>query len=459
MKSISLARTLIALAFANDVDALIPEVWAAEALMTLEANMIMGNLVHRDFENQIANQGDVVNAHRPGTFVAKRKGVNDSVTVQDASVTNVPVKLDQHLHTSFLIRDGEESKSMKSLIDTFLVPGVKSIAQQIDRILLGQTYRFLANATGALGTTVTKDTVLACREKFNVNLAPMDGRNLIITPGQETALLGIADFVNAEKVGDQGTALREGSLGRKFGLNTFMSQNAPSISGVTAARTGAINNSGGYAAGIATALTVDGFTGIVPTGALVSVAGRLYRVTAHTETTGNTTAITLDRGLDKAVADDAVITQGPVGAVNLAAGYAAGYDTGIIVDGAGALGVIGLPTAISGNIYSQIEGTAAALHILDRPLKAAAADDAVIGYGVNGNYGFGFHKNALALVTRPLAAPRQGTGALSATANMNGLGIRVVITYDGNKQGHLVTVDLLAGVEVLDDKLGVPFFG
>ena len=107
-KSISKAWLAV---FANDNDALIPEVWAQEALMVLEANMVASSLVYRDFENEIASFGDTVNAHRPNTFVAKRKTDADEVTVQDAQATNVPVKLNQHLHVSFTIKDGEESKS------------------------------------------------------------------------------------------------------------------------------------------------------------------------------------------------------------------------------------------------------------------------------------------------------------------------------------------------------------
>ncbi|KKM98411.1 hypothetical protein LCGC14_1158160, partial [marine sediment metagenome] len=64
-----------------------------------------------------------------------------------------------------------------------------------------------------------------------------------------------------------------------------------------------------------------------------------------------------------------------------------------------------------------------------------------------------------ALVTRPLAAPAAGTGALSFVANFNGLSMRIVITYDGTKQGHLVTCDLLCGVKVLDTRLGAVMLG
>jgi len=59
-----------------------------------------------------------------------------------------------------------------------------------------------------------------------------------------------------------------------------------------------INNAGGYPAG-ATVLTVDGITGAVGTGDVMSITGdsSLHQITAHTETAGNTTSITISPGI------------------------------------------------------------------------------------------------------------------------------------------------------------------
>ena len=59
--------------FANDNDAFIPEIWAQEGLVIVEENMVAANLVHRDFEDEIKNFGDVVNTRRPGNFKVSRK--------------------------------------------------------------------------------------------------------------------------------------------------------------------------------------------------------------------------------------------------------------------------------------------------------------------------------------------------------------------------------------------------
>jgi len=218
--------------YANDFDAFIPELWASESLAILEENMVVGQLVHRDFSPEIANFGDIVNTRKPSEFEAKRKTDNDNVTIQDASATNIAVPLNQHPHVSFLIRDGEQAKAFKNLREEYLVPANIALARQVDRILLGQAIRFRSNFAGQLGqlsSSNVKSYILDTRKVMNINKAPVENRSLILSPSAETEALKLDLFVSAEQVGDNGTALRDASLGRKLGFNTFMAQNTPDI--------------------------------------------------------------------------------------------------------------------------------------------------------------------------------------------------------------------------------------
>lgn len=62
-----------------------------------------------------------------------------------------------------------------------------------------------------------------------------------------------------------------------------------------------------------------------------------------------------------------------------------------------------------------------------------------------------FHKNAFALVTRPLELPQGGAKASSVT--YDGFGLRVVMDYDITHKTDIVSIDMLCGVAMLDERL------
>lgn len=453
--------------FANDVDAYIPELWAAAGLVQVEENMVAARLVHRDFEKVLANYGDIVNTRRPAEFTAKRKARGSDITIQDATATNVPVKLNQHLHTSFLVHDTDSAKSFKSLEDEFIVPAARSLARKADLIVLAQTNRLMGNMGGDLATAAGRTSVLQTREKLEQDKIPQ-GRTLLINPAVQTGLLGLAEWVDFDKVGDT-AALRTASLGVKFGINIWMAQNVPLISDTYQPTivTGAVNNAAGYSAGD-TVITVDGFTGVAVTvGKWITIVGdsRPRQVAAKAETSGNTTQITLATALSAAVLDNAVIKVygGANTKVNLAAGYASGYEELIAYDGAGSgkkpqvgqLVTFGTTTTIYTVIEQNDGSSGAGTILLDRPLEAALADDDVINLGPSGSFCPMFHRDAISFVVRPLGKPRGGGANVGVVMDERiGGALRASLCYDQYKQATVVTLDMLCGITMLDATFG-----
>jgi len=451
------------LVYQNDTSAYTPEQWANESLVILEENMVMAGLVHRDFEPIVASFGEKIHTRRPAEFVAKRKGPNDNVTKQDVNAAKVEVELNQHFHTSFIIKDEEWSKSFKDLVAEFLSPAVLSIGRAIDQVLLGQAVQFIGNVEGRLlGMTDTnaKRFVLDARETMNRNKAFPGGRNMMLTPDSETELLNLELFTGANQVGDDGTALREASLGRKLGFNHFMVQNATEVTVGNTTATGEIDNAAGYGVAITT-ITVDGFSATISNGTWFTVEGDdIPQQVLSTVGGGTPTSITFTPGLKRAVADDADVVTYTPGAVDNGGGYAADFATEITIDGFTVAPQLGQFISFGTQLdtYSIIEVNGLVGIVLDRPLEASVANDEAVNILPAGSYNFAFHRNALTLVSRPLAMPDTNL-ANAAVVNFNDLSIRVVMTYDGDAQGHLVTVDLLAGVEVLDTNLGAVMLG
>ena len=459
---------------ANSLDAYIPELWAAESVAILVENMVVANLVHKDFSPMVANFGDIVHTRAPAEFTAARKVDTDDVTVQDATATDIQVPLNQHFHTSFAIKDGEESKSFKQLRDEYLEPAVISIARAVDQVLLNESHRFFTNAEGLIGGLTTSNiiaNIVNTRKRMNINKAYEMGRNLILTPDTEAIALQTSTFHEADKVGDEGTAMREASLGRKFQFNTFMCQNAPStVNGPVSAYGALVDNAAGYAAG-ATTIHVDTGGSNLKVGQFFDVDGVIHQITSLGTLATEDIDVTFTPALRVAVADDDPLTHGDVGLVNEAAGYAAGYAKEITVDGiVGAIPVgtmvsfatPGTPSVIKSGIYGVIgttETTGNTTGItLNRPLDVALVNNDEINFSPPANHNFAFHRNALTLVSRPLAPAPRGL-ALSSVQNMGGVGMRVTITYNGNSQHTLVTVDLLCGCQVLNTALGAVLLG
>ena len=448
-------------------DAFIPEMWANEGLAILEANMVMANLVYRDFEPQVQNYGDVVNTRRPGTFAINRKRDGDTLVPQDANATNVRVPLDQWFYTNFVIKDGEASMSFQDLVDIYLVPGMQTIAKSVDRAILGRIHGYLtgaANRSGKLGGLTaanSQDYVLEARQRLNENLAPMQGRNLVLSPAAETALLKNTMFVKANERGDGGSALENATLGRILGFNTYLDQNVGGISGGadTAADTVTLPYPAGHAA--------------LQLSAIASTAVGEYLTVAGNDQPTYITAVdagvsfTLNEANKYATLDDAVVTRYKACAAN--ATYAAGHTKAVVVKSytatkapqVGQLIAFGAPGA-NRRVYTVIEstdaGTTCAL-ILDRPLEVGVAENDAAFPGPYGSLNWAFHREAIALVSRPLAMPNNRMGVLTQVGVHNGISMRVAMQYDINQGGTVVNLDLLCGVAVLDSRLCVPLLG
>ena len=453
---------------ANDNDSLVPETWAREALAVLESNMVMGNLVYRDYNDMIANFGDVVNTRRPVDFKAKRKVDGDALETQDAQSPNIRVPLDQWLTVSFILYDGEMTKSMSDLLSLYLQPAAKELAEQVDRTLAGQTARLSANVAGRLNEmskTNASDFVLEADEILNTNRAPKAGRSLVLSPKANSFCLANELFVSAEKRGDEGSALRAASLGTVYGFDSYMDQNVVHVRIAGADISTGVTDNAEPAGSTVIETTVTAAD--VAAGDYVVFEGEGYphRVASVANSPAD---ITLVEGLTVAVGAGADVTvykaanvEDTGSDVAPAAVYPAGWHKRILVEGytstkepqVGQWLTFGTGVSTHSYTITQVDTVSdTSAHVtLDRPLDVALTADQVCFPGPAGSFNLAFTRNAIAMVNRPLNAPLAGTGARSFVASYNGLSCRVTISYDGSVQGHRVTLDLLMGVAILQE--------
>ncbi len=462
------------IAKANDNDALIPEIWSREALLTLMSNTIMAQLVHRDFSAQIANEGDVVNTSRPADFSGKRKTDADNVTDQDAISPNIPVPLDQHIHVSYVIKDGELSKALPDLLERYMEPAAREIAEKVDQVLCGQVARLVVDGSPQVGqpgavTELNVDNyILDADEALNDNRAPKFGRYLVMSSRFNRAALGAEIVVEADKRGDQGTALREASVGRIYGFDSFMDQNVAHVNLADAETTAGVTDGAETEGSTVIETTVASADVTLAGGEYVVIAGSEYahRIASAVDSTGDTD-ITLVEGITADVAAGAAVTV--IKACDVKGAFAQGWAKEVVLDGFAAntgpqVGqVVTFATGASSHSYTVIAVTETTTTeyavLLDRPLDAALADNDLCYPGPWGSRSLAFTRDAIALVSRPLATVANQMGARSAVTSFDGLSMRVTMQYDSQSQGTRVTFDLLCGVAVLDERLAVVING
>src|SRR5512137_2272365 len=144
---------------ANVANAIVKLV-AADALPALMGNLVMGNLVNRDYEPSLAQAGDTVNVPIPPTMVANNIAEGGTVQTQNPSLGNAQIVLNTHAEATFQIPDVTKVLAVPDLLKLYMQPAVVALAEKIENDLLGQYASFTANASvGTAGAALTEATV------------------------------------------------------------------------------------------------------------------------------------------------------------------------------------------------------------------------------------------------------------------------------------------------------------
>ena len=126
---------------------------AADALPALVGNLVMGNLVNRDYEPILANAGDTVNVPIPPVLVANNIAEGGTVQPQNPNMGNAQIVLNTHAEATFQIPDVTKALAFPELLKAYMQPAVIAIAERVERDLLNTYAYFTVNTpVGSAGT-------------------------------------------------------------------------------------------------------------------------------------------------------------------------------------------------------------------------------------------------------------------------------------------------------------------
>ena len=265
---------------------LTPEVVAKEALMVLTGNLVMADLVHRDYSDEFVAVGDTVSIRKPAKFVAKN--FTGTCDPQDITEGSVSVKLDRFRDVTVAVTSKQMSLDIADFSEQVVAPAMQAIAQAIDEDILA-----LATAKAGFvkdGTANATDLadIAALAKHLDLAKAPVQNRALVLHPEHKYRYALTENMSNVSYAGDNET-LRDALLGRIYTLDTYMDQNAPDSAAMNPGTATGFSVTG--TAG-ASEVTVSSLEGTIEAGDGFILDGYLYRFTQ-----GGTGTLAIDQKL------------------------------------------------------------------------------------------------------------------------------------------------------------------
>jgi hypothetical protein len=200
---------------------------AVDALPALVSNLVMGNLVNRDYEPTLANSGDTVNVPIPPTLVANNIAEGGTVQTQNPNLGNAQIVLNTHAEATFQIPDVTKVLAVPDLLRLYMQPAVVAIAERIETDMLSLYSQFSSNAAiGTAGIPLTEAAVDAAETAlFQAKVPGVDSKYLVVDPTTYSALRQIPRFSEYYTAGEAGLrALVDGAVGKIKDFFVFRSQ-------------------------------------------------------------------------------------------------------------------------------------------------------------------------------------------------------------------------------------------
>ena len=398
---------------------------AKASLAILENELTMANAVYRGYEGEFDKKingyevGDTITIRKPTDFTVRN---TITASAQDVTEAKTTIQVNSIAGVDFAFTSQQLTQNIGELSERVIRPAMIQIANQIDVATMG-LYKDVPQWVGTPGTLVQSFAGFAKgAQNMDQRSVPQDSRSAILAPADFWALAGSQTALYSQQINNK--SYREGEIGKIGGINTFMSQNAPTftvgpLGGSPLVNGGSQNTTYDTTGANTQSLITDGWTA---SAAARVVKGDVFTI-ANVYDVNPVTKATLP-----ILKQFVVVSNGSS-------------------DGSGNLTLTIAPQIITSGAFQTV--------------SVAPADNAALTFvgTANTNYtnNLFFHKNAFALCTVPMVRP---PGAVDCSRqSKNGLSVRVIPFYDGTNDKSTWRLDVLYGVKTIDPRLAVRVSG
>jgi hypothetical protein len=397
---------------------------AQEALMVLENEMVLGNLVHRGYEDEFDKK---VNGYTPGSSITIRKPARYTLrtgaimAVQDSTEGTTSITVDQQMGVDLGgWTSADRTLKIPEFSKRFIQPAMKTIAQGVDAAIAA-LYKDVWNWVGTPGTQLTSFAGFSkAPQRLDEMAVPQGDRSAILCPSDQWGMIGSVAGLYISDTAK--TALQKAKLPMLGGIDTYMTQNAPQH----------------------TTGTRDDTT---PT-----VNGDQSTTYAASKDTGTMDLLCQAFDATSTIKQGDVFTIAGVYAVNPVSKITQSYLQQFVCKGdktasGGAVTLSISPPIITSGAYQTVSAIAASGSAIVNVGSASTA------YRQN----MAFHKNAFAMVMVPMVKP---DGAVDVQRmSYNGLSVRMIPVYTGASDTSAIRLDVLLGTKTIYADLACRFSG
>lgn len=404
---------------------LTPSIIAKEALFQLENNMVMGNLIHRDYRKEFIKVGETISIRRPVQFLAIDGAARSNQDVEEAKTT---ITIDKRKHVSWNFSTQDLTLSIEEYSYRYIKPAMIALANQSDRDCLAE-YKKIWNWVGTPGQKIDSFVDLSKGpERLDEMAVPQDMRNAVMGPADSWGMVGNLTGLSLEGPGSNNAsteAYRNARLGRVANLETYMDQN---VQRHTVGAHGGTPLVDGAAQNVAYTTVLSAYTQTLITDGWATSALLLE---------GDVFTIAGVFAVNPKSKDTLDFLQEFVLRADVTTNASAAADTNLTIS----------PAIITSGPYQTV--------------SAAPADNAAIVYFGTAGSAFPqnmvFHHNAFALVTVPLEMP--DSVQWKARETHKGLSVRLVKDYDIDNDVEIIRADILYGNQAIYPELAARISG
>jgi len=207
------------------VTTFVSELRSARLKHALEKSLVAANLVNKDYEGEIRQQGDTVHINNLSPITIRTYTAGTDITVEDLATTDVDLEITEADYYAFKLEDIDAAQAAGELIDVAMGRAAYGLADDADAYIIG-TMASEGTAVETVASMTTSNiysSIVKIRTKLDKANVPTTGRWLLVDPDAYALLLQDTRFINGSEMGAE--RYTNGYVGKVAGFDVYMSNN------------------------------------------------------------------------------------------------------------------------------------------------------------------------------------------------------------------------------------------